>query len=793
MTSANRRNAAGSIGVVALLIAGILAVAPPGPAAAQPPFDDPPPAISDGVLDDVDRSGQAEVIIELAPTAAALDRREEVAASLDSQPGVLTAEALDTRIPLAVATVDAAGLDALTASDEVARVTPNRRYYPTLSGSTASIGAPAAWTAGFDGGGQTVAVIDTGVDRTHPFLTGRVTGEACFTTHRPTEGVYQTCEGGTSAEEIGPGAGAPCPWPACEHGTHVAGIAAGSAGPTNAPSGVARGASVIAVQVFSRDAFNSSCGGPCVFASDADLLRAFNWLYERQLAQPGSIAAINVSLGGAPQSGTCDGQPLASYIGALRSLGTTTVIASGNNGRKDRVSNPSCISAALTVGALDDAVNQVPWWSNSSSLLDLLAPGAHICSSVVTVPISTVGAEPTRCAGSTGRFGYISGTSMAAPHVAGAIAVLRHARPNLTVGEIELILERSGTTVVDLANGIGKPRLRLDRALSDLAPFGSVDSASSAPGTIWAAGWVIDPDTPAPVDIEIRVDGVARALLPANQSRPDVGNAFPGYGANHGWYATVNGVGPGSHQVCAYGVNQPGSSVLGSTAAKQLIGCRSVTMPSGNPFGSLDSARGGPRSIIASGWAIDPDTTGPVVIHTYVDGKWGGLTTANASRPDVGTAYRGYGNDHGWQLTISGLAPGTRRVCAYAINQGAGTTNPLIACRNVVVPSGNPFGSLDSAVGGPGTITASGWVIDPDTAGAVQLHTYVDGKWGGLGWANTSRPDVGAAFPGYGNNHGYRISIGGLSPGTRRVCIYAINISIGTTNPQIACRNVAVL
>ncbi len=765
MSRTNRR-----FGGAAMVTLAVVAVAALGlPTAGAQPTSVPPPSeaeVSPTVVAELAAEGQAEVIVELATqsgTSGTGGGRDAAVAALADEAGVEHARVLETSAPTAVATVDQAGLAALADSPAVARVLPDRRHYLTLAGSTVSVGAPAAWSSGFTGAGQRVAVLDTGVDADHAFLAGRVTDEACFSS---TVAAFSLCQDNAPTDS-GPDSAAPCPLSACSHGTHVAGIVAGSGGPTNAPAGVAPGASIIAVQVFSRDLAG-------LYASDSSLMQALDWVLTLQLANP-NVAAVNLSLGGSLFTGSCTSDPLRPYIDQLRAAGTATVIASGNEGAKDRLASPGCIPKAITVGAINDANNRVASFSNSAPVLDLLAPGVGIVSSIPD-----------------GGYASIDGTSMATPHVAGAIAVLQQARDVVSVDEAELMLERSGLAVTDLANGLTRPRVRIDRAITDLASFGSIDSATSGPGSISAAGWTIDPDTTSSVDVELQVDGKPVATVVANRSRPDVGSAYPGYGNSHGWQATLTGIGPGTHLLCAYGVNQIGTAAVAGGPSKHLISCQNVAMPSGNPFGSLDSATGGPRSIIASGWAIDPDTVGPVEIHTYVDGKWGGLTIANTSRPDVGNVYAGYGANHGWRLTIGNVGPGAHQVCAYAINQAGGTTNPLIACRTVVVPSGNPFGSLDGATGGPGTITAAGWAIDPDTAGSVQLHVYVDGRWTAATTANTSRPDVGHAYAGFGASHGYQLNLTGLASGPRRLCVYAINVSTGTTNPLIACRTVNV-
>ena len=138
------------------------------------------------------------------------------------------------------------------------------------------MGAPAAWNVGFDGTGTAIAVLDTGVDKQHLFLAGKVVDEACFSTAVPGMSL-STCPNGLD-EQLGPGAAAPCAMADCRHGTHVAGIAAGSGG---ASSGVGRGARIMGVQVFSRILSPLNCGGaaPCAGAYTSDIIAGLERVY----------------------------------------------------------------------------------------------------------------------------------------------------------------------------------------------------------------------------------------------------------------------------------------------------------------------------------------------------------------------------------------------------------------------------------------------------------------------------------------------------------------------------------
>jgi len=204
------------------------------------------------------------------------------------------------------------------------------------------------------------------------------------------------------------------------------------------------------------------------------------------------------------------------------------------------------------------------------------------------------------------------------------------------------------------------------------SPFGSIDSIRRVPGGLQVGGWAGDPDTSSPITAVVYVDGNGYSLGVASAPRTDVGALLPGYGTAHGYTGFVPAT-AGSHQVCAYGLN------VGS-GANHLLACRSVFVDA-SPFGTLDWARPTSSGITMSGWAIDPDTSAPITVVVYIDGAGFVLGTANLSRPDVGSAYVGYGAAHGYQRTMS-VGHGTHSVCTYGLNVGAGNNN-LLGCQTV--------------------------------------------------------------------------------------------------------------
>ena len=235
------------------------------------------------------------------------------------------------------------------------------------------------------------------------------------------------------AEQTGAGAGRPCNASGCEHGTHVAGIAAGRGADF---SGMAPDADIIAVQVFSRFT-GAACGGQaaCVASFTSDQIRALDFV--QQLAATRAVAAVNMSLGGGRSTTACDTDITKPVIDQLRAAGVATVIASGNDGFRDSVSFPGCISSAVTVGATTKQ-DTLADFSNCGPQVDLHAPGVGINSSIPG-----------------GRFAAFSGTSMATPHVAGAFAALRSRGPAVSIDQIETALKQSGGAVA------GRPRIHL--------------------------------------------------------------------------------------------------------------------------------------------------------------------------------------------------------------------------------------------------------------------------------------------------------------------------------------------
>ncbi|GAA4227436.1 subtilisin family serine protease [Streptosporangium album] len=452
--------------------------APPAPVTPPPaPTETPAPVpkLEPGLAADGDG---ARVIVEVtAPAEAA-----PVAGAARELPG---AEVVLQPPDTSFIVVDGTGesLAALAADPRVVAVRRDRAYSPTsLASSLKLIGADQAQAEGTTGEGRMIAVIDTGIDRNHPALNGKVVEEACFSA--TDDGARSLCPGGRTAQ-TGQGSAdattSACVDGAvnlCDHGTHVAGIA----------HAVAPGAEIAAIQVFSRI---DDCGegGACLSAYESTILLALDHVARLKDTHPG-LVAVNLSLGGGLYEGACDGEPeigpMKEKIEALRAKGVVTVAAAGNEGVTG-AGAPGCVSGAVTVGATDDD-DRIPEWSNHGSVLDLFAPGVEIDSSVPG-----------------GATAVYNGTSMSTPHVTGALAALAQKSPGDTPDALVGKLTAAGRPIV--YDGVTTPRLDLYGALTGRAPAPPVtqdpgpDDPVPDPDPSSGPSPEPDPaDTPAPAD-----------------------------------------------------------------------------------------------------------------------------------------------------------------------------------------------------------------------------------------------------------------------------------------------------
>jgi subtilisin family serine protease len=283
-------------------------------------------------------------------------------------------------------TVPAAGARARALRPDLAKVWLDGVRRPALDESVPQIGGDVAHRKGFTGTGVTVAVIDTGIDDTHPDLAGKVVARKNFISQLEDE-----------RDRSG-------------HGTHVASTIAGTGKASGGRfAGVAPDAKLMDAKV---------CNGSG-FCNDSAILAAMQWAAAEQHAK-----IVSMSLGG-PDSPGAD--PLESAVDSLSArFGTLFVVAAGNNGRARSLNSPATADAALAVGAV----------TKQDALADFSSQGPRNDGAVkpeITAPGVDITAARSRDArlGTPGQpYLTLSGTSMATPHVAGSAALLAQRHPD---------------------------------------------------------------------------------------------------------------------------------------------------------------------------------------------------------------------------------------------------------------------------------------------------------------------------------------------------------------------------
>jgi hypothetical protein len=331
-------------------------------------------------------------------------------------------------------------LAALEANPEVVALVEDHPMYAldTATPNLSLIGQPVAATAGSLGANTAVAVLDTGTDYTRaPFK----------------------C--------TAPGAPAACPVVFAKdfakedsvadtnrfHGTNVSGVVLA----------VAPSTKIIALDVFEGEQAYTSV-----------ILSAIDWCITNKSKY--NIAAINLSLGSGLYASACAKDAFAPAVAAAKAAGILTAAASGNNASSSGISSPACVPGAVAVGAVYDrnvgslltsvcsdattAADKLACFSNSNSLLTLLAPGVGVTAAGVTM----------------------SGTSQSSPHVAGAIALLASAFPGVAPDALVTRLTTSRTSITDARNKVARPRLDLPAALGQVSAGGGGSGGNAGTG-----------------------------------------------------------------------------------------------------------------------------------------------------------------------------------------------------------------------------------------------------------------------------------------------------------------------
>ncbi|WP_109471704.1 S8 family serine peptidase [Ornithinimicrobium cavernae] len=422
-----------------------------------------------------DGSGTTPVIVQFREGASAASARTSLgtptaqleslnAVALQAQPDAanelwrsLTAGRTDGRLAAGIRAVHLDGLVEVSLADSVPQ-----------------IGAPEAWDRGVDGTGVTVAVLDTGVDLSHPDLADVVVDSASFVPGEDVTDVHG-------------------------HGTHVASTVAGSgAASDGAQTGVAPGADVVVGKVLGNDGFGQE-----------------SWIIDGMEWAADHADVVNMSLGSSePSDGT---DPMAQALQALsEETDTLFAVAAGNLGRVGGIGSPGAAEAALTVGAVDGQdlrawfTDMGPRAGDALVKPDLTAPGVDV-----------VAARSQDSAGE-GWYTAMDGTSMATPHVAGTAALLLQQHPDLSA---EALKERLMSSALPL-QGEGPFQVGAGR----------VDVPAALDATVTATGavsfgffdWPHEGDTPVVREITYSNHGDTEVTLALRLEGSDqAGGALP--------------------------------------------------------------------------------------------------------------------------------------------------------------------------------------------------------------------------------------------------------------------------
>ncbi|GAB2612213.1 S8 family serine peptidase [Streptomyces capparidis] len=331
-----------------------------------------------------------------------------------------------------------------TLAPGVSRVWLDGAVRAALDRSAAQVGAPRAWERGLTGKGVRVAVLDTGVDATHPDLADAVAEARDFT-------------GNPAGAKDGDG-----------HGTHVASIITGGGSASGgAYRGVAPDARLLVGKVLDDDGYGQ----------ESQIIAGMQW------AADSGADVVNMSLGGEPTDGS---DPMAQAVDTLSaSSGALFVAATGNDHGTEMVSTPASADAALAVGAVDrddllaDFSNRGPRVGDHAVKPEITAPGVGIVAARAAGTRDDQAVDEHHTA--------LSGTSMATPHVAGAAAVLAQEHPEWDARRLKAALVSTaepgaglgvfeqGTGRVDLARATGQGVHAVPGALSTVLPWGRTE------------------------------------------------------------------------------------------------------------------------------------------------------------------------------------------------------------------------------------------------------------------------------------------------------------------------------
>jgi PGF-pre-PGF domain-containing protein len=387
-------------------------------------------------MQSMDSHDSSDVIVILKEPKKGLgiqNEPEKKASFKASQEDVISSENINPKILRRFSLVNS--FSASLSKSEIEKLEKNENvekiYYPksfsvALQDSAPQINADDVWTkqinsVNITGSNEAICILDTGINANHPAFSGRIIAQHCYESLAPRCPNNQT-EDTNASDDNG-------------HGTHVAGIAAAS----GVINGVARGANIVAIKMM-----NSAGSG-----DELDLDEGLEWCINN--ASIYNITAISMSLGTKYTfSDYCDDSGLTNaLINQAIAKNITVLVAAGNNATVlNQVAWPACIQNVTAVGGVDKNNNIFSTFSRWNKTNFILAPGVDINSTCGSGSCS-------------GGYTTMQGTSMATPHVAGAVALLQQYSKlknnrTLTAREVFNALKNTGVNVSDSTNNFSR-------------------------------------------------------------------------------------------------------------------------------------------------------------------------------------------------------------------------------------------------------------------------------------------------------------------------------------------------
>lgn len=472
------------------------------------------------------KAGAAEATSNQAADADAVAKGKEAGENLDFQRRLGTGAAL-VDLGEELSKTDVADVIAEYKADpQVAYVVPDRLKKPMadpndteyakqwdLFEAAAGMRVPGAWTTA-TGTGVTVAVIDTGYV-THSDIAANIVGGYDFIA----DTAVSVDGDGRDSNPADPGdwyaageceqtQGSSSSW----HGTHVAGTIAAVANNSKGVAGIAYNAKISPVRALGK------CGG-----YDSDIIDAITWASGGTVsgvpANTNVAKVINMSLGG---GGACSAATQSAITGAVN-RGTTVVVAAGNENANASTSNPANCNNVITVAATGRTGARASY-SNFGSVVDISAPGGEMSTGNANGILSTLnsGAKTP----STESYAYYQGTSMATPHIAGLVALMKSANSSLTPAQIETAIKSNARALPGSCSG-GCGAGLADATKTVQAVSGSTGGGTT--GTVFSSSTAVSvPDNGAAVESSIAVSGRTGNAPSALQVGVDITHTYRG-------------------------------------------------------------------------------------------------------------------------------------------------------------------------------------------------------------------------------------------------------------------------